>query len=54
MFCGPDSGELRSPTSAGSVGQPPVVSHVVDQNTADALGIEHAGALVVRPDGRAV
>jgi len=52
IFCGPDSGEVTPPTSAGSGGELPVVSHVVDENTADALGIEYAGALVVRSDGR--
>jgi putative polyketide hydroxylase len=52
MFCGPGSGEVAPPTSAGSGGQPPVVSHLLDEDTADALDIEHAGALAVRPDGR--
>lgn len=52
MFYGPGSEEVAPPTSAGSSGQPPVVSHVVDENTADALDIEYAGALAVRPDGR--
>jgi 2-polyprenyl-6-methoxyphenol hydroxylase-like FAD-dependent oxidoreductase len=54
MFRRPVSSELRPAISAGSRGQPPVVSHVVDEHTADALGIERTGALVVRPDGRAV
>jgi hypothetical protein len=52
IFCGPDSGEVTPPTLAGSGGRLPVVSHVVDADTADALGIEYAGALVVRCAGR--
>ena len=49
---GPGNGEIVPPVPAGSGDQLPVVNHVVDENTADALGIEHTGALVVRPDGR--
>jgi hypothetical protein len=52
IFCGPDSGEVTPPTLAGSGGRLPVVSHVVDADTAVALGIEYAGALAVRSDGR--
>jgi hypothetical protein len=52
VFCGPDSGELVPPNYAGSDDQLPLVSHVLDDKTANALDIEHSGALVVGPDGR--
>ena len=52
VFCGPDRGELAPPDYAGSDDQLPFVSHVLDDTTANALDIEHTGALVVGPDGR--
>jgi putative polyketide hydroxylase len=53
VFCGPDSGELAPRDYAGSDDhQLPIVSQVLDDKAANALDIEHAGALVVGPDGR--